>query len=262
MGLLKKNKEKKEHVKKEHVKRERVKKERVKKETVNKKNSNKLDGVKEKANSKLSVFLQKMNKMNIMQKLILAFLVPVVMMTILGFSCYKLASSTILTKYTESAISTMSAVGNYCGLVCDSISSKAVEMVANDDLSSYYQKYYKKTGSTEGAEMLRNTKTIMSRSVSTNQYMYSYTIIPEGGTYLSSLTGTLPTDAMDQFNTTAQGQYFIENSTLKSAWMGYHTLIDENLSSSEDKYGLVFYQKLMKNNTTIVYDLNSTCIFY
>ena len=85
----------------------------------------------------------KESKRSIMQTLLVGFLVPVVMMIILGTVCYNMASSGILTKYKESAMSTVTAVGNYCNLVCDSISSKALELITNSDVGDYYDKYYK-----------------------------------------------------------------------------------------------------------------------
>ena len=49
---------------------------------------------------------------SIMQTLFLAFMVPVVLMIILGIVAYNMASSAVLSKYSESAVATVSAVGN------------------------------------------------------------------------------------------------------------------------------------------------------
>lgn len=47
---------------------------------------------------------------------------------------------------------------------------------------------------------------------------------------------------------------------MKHKWMGYHTYIDTNLSSSPDRYALVFYQKILKGDTTVVMDVDMNVI--
>lgn len=218
--------------------------------------------VSEKTKGALPKIFGKINlkfKHNIMQTLITAFLVPVLMMIILGVACYNLASSTILTKYSESAESTINAVGNYCSLVCDSVSMKATEMINSTDIADYYQKHYKKNDA-DAMETLRNTRTLLSKALGTSKYIYSYSIIPEGGTYISSLTGTLSDTAFTEFQETPEGQYFTENPTVKNKWFGLHTLVDSSLKSTTDDYGLAYYQKFMKNNTMLVFDIKMSVI--
>ena len=70
-------------------------------------------------------------KKSILRTLVMSFMVPVTLMIIMGVVSYKTASSAIIDKYKESAIATVSAVGNYCELMCDAISNKALELVTN-----------------------------------------------------------------------------------------------------------------------------------
>lgn len=199
------------------------------------------------------------SKRSIMQTLLIAFMVPVMLMIALGIVSYNTAASGIIDKYKESAVSTVSAMGNYCGLVCDSVSSKALELMTNSDLGDYYEKYYNKQTS-EGMELYRNSKTLLSNVRSTNKYIYSISIIPESGTYLTSLTGSMTEGLYADFEKTAEGQFFAENPTIKNRWLGYHTYLDENLSCTSDKYALVYYQKTLKNNNTLVVDIDMPVI--
>ena len=75
---------------------------------------------------------------SIMQTLLAAFMVPVVMMVILGAGSYLTASSGVIGQYEKSAESTVRATGNYLGLMCTTIANKAVEAITNDDVSKYY----------------------------------------------------------------------------------------------------------------------------
>lgn len=199
--------------------------------------------------------VQRKSKRGIMQTLLAGFLAPVVLMIALGVVSYYTASSGILSKYQESAMATVSAVGNYCNLICDSISSKALEMVTNSDVGNYYERYYKKQDA-EAMESFRNAKSTLSNAKSTNTFIFSCSVIPENGSYLSTLTGGMTENPFSDFSETAEGAFLAANNTLRNQWMGYHTYLDNNMNSSEDKYALVFYQRMLKNNTVLVLDVD------
>ncbi len=199
--------------------------------------------------------LQGKGKRSIMATLLAAFMVPVILMIVLGVVSYNMASDGIISKYKESAESTVDAVGDYWELVCDSLSSKAIEMVTNSDVGNYYSKYAKKD--TEAArESYRNANTIMMNALHTNKYMFSCSIIPEFGSYLSTLPGQMTAAPWDDFSQTAEGKYFVENTTARNMWSGYHTYIDANLDCTLDEYAMVYYQKTTKNNSFVVVDIS------
>lgn len=256
--MFKKSTEKKpkEKIPKEKKPKEKkVREKKVKEKAVKQKKPLKLPAINLKS-LKESMKCTKESKRSIMQILLVGFLVPVVMMIALGVVSYNMASSGILTKYKESAISTVTAVGNYCDLVCDSISSKALELVTNSDVGDYYDKYYKKQDS-KGMESFRNAKSIVSNTRSTNQYMYSFSIIPENGSYLSTLTGSMSENVYEDFLNTAEGQYFVENANQRNGWFGYHSYLDGTMNNSlPERYAMAFYQKTMKSGSMLVMDIN------
>lgn len=195
------------------------------------------------------------SKRSIMQTLFAGFLAPVILMIVLGVVSYNTASAGILSKYKESAMATVSAVGNYCDLVCDSISSKALELVTNSDVGTYYEKYYKKQDA-DAMAAFRNAKSMLSNAKSTNKYIFSCSVIPENGSYLSTLTGSMTSNTYEDFCETKEGAYLAANPTVRTQWMGYHTYLDDNMNSSEDSYALSFYQRMLKNNTMLVLDVD------
>ncbi|MDE7334466.1 MAG: hypothetical protein K2O16_19995 [Lachnospiraceae bacterium] len=197
---------------------------------------------------------------SIMQTLLAAFLVPVVMMVVLGIVSYNTASSGILSKYRESAVSTVSALGDYCNLICDSISGKALEIATNNNLADYYYYVQRDPNSTKAMEAFRSTKSLIANARAVNKYMHSCSVIPDGGSYMTTLSGTMTENPYTDFEATAEGAFFKENPTIKHKWMGYHTYIDSNLSSSPDRYALVFYQKILKGNTTVVMDVDMNVV--
>ncbi|MDO5018913.1 MAG: methyl-accepting chemotaxis protein [Lachnospiraceae bacterium] len=195
------------------------------------------------------------NKKSILGTLLVAFMVPVVLMITLGVVSYRTASSGIVDKYKESAQSTVSAVGDYFNLVCTNISNKALEMITNSDVGDYYDKYYGKQES-KALETFRSAKSDIGNAKSTNKNIYSCTVIPEGGAYLSTLSGGMTETPMADFSNTAEGQYFVANSTLRNRWMGYQTYLDDNMQSKQEKYAMVYYQKFSKSDAYLVMSLD------
>ena len=54
----------------------------------------------------------------VLHKLLVAFLVPIILMIILGVFSYKKASSSLMGKYKESVFSTVTAMTKYFDLMC------------------------------------------------------------------------------------------------------------------------------------------------
>lgn len=186
--------------------------------------------------------------------LIKAFSAPVVLIVILGVVSYMTASSTIKSKVEESSKSAITAMGMYCEQMLANVSSKALELVVSDDISSYYELYYKKNDS-KAMEYWRAAKKTLLQAKASVDCMYSYSVIPVGGTYLTSVSGSLGENAHEDFMASPEGQYFAE-STQKTAWFGYHTYLDDQLGITTDRYALAYYQKFLKTDTFLVLDIS------
>ena len=182
------------------------------------------------------------NKKSIFSTLLVAFMVQVVLMIALGVVSYRTASSG-------------SAVGDYFNLVCTNISNKAVEMITNSDVGDYYDKYYGKQES-KALETFRSAKSDIGNAKSTNKNIYSCTVIPEGGAYLSTLSGGMTETPVADFSNTAEGQYFAANSTQRNRWLGYQTYLDDNMQSKQEKYAMVYYQKFSNSDAYLVMSLD------
>ncbi len=195
------------------------------------------------------------SRRSIMQTLLIGFLVPVAMMIVLGVVCYNTAASGMVSKYQESAEATVSAVGNYCDLICSSVSSKALELIGKGDVADYFERYYKKQDA-KSIETMRNAKTLLGNVKATNKYIFSYSVIPQGGAYLTSLTGSMSENPHDDFLASEEGKYLSEDKTIRNAWLGYHTYIDSSLKSQKEDYALAFYQKFARGDSYLVFDIS------
>lgn len=191
--------------------------------------------------------------------LIKAFMVPIALIIILGVTASTIASKTIKSKVEESSQNTISAMAMYCNLLTGTISSKAQELVMSDDLSSYYDVNYRKN---DGFSMQywRSAKKYLLQVKSSVQYLYSYHIIPEGGSSITSATKNLSENIYEKFLESPEGQFLTTDEYKRTAWLGYHSTVDQDLGLSSDDYGIAFFQKFFKANTYFVMDISTETI--
>ena len=211
-------------------------------------------------NEKINIIYRALTNPGIMGTLIKAFLVPIVLIIVLGFVSYKTASNVIKEKVEDSSVSTISAMSMYCDLLTGSLSSKALEMIAGDDMSSYYEKSGRQK-SGKLMENYQNAKKNLLKMQASVDYIYSSSIIPENGNNMITLTSSSMGDKVyEGFLDSPEGQYFKENEARKNGWFGYHSFLDQRLIISEDAYGLAFFQKFFKANAYIVLDITMKTI--
>ena len=214
---------------------------------------------KQKKEIKLPPFLEKLlrgRKKSILVTLLGAFLLPVLLMIALGVVSYQTASSAVLEKYEESAVSTVSAVGDYFDLVCSGISSKALEMVTNSDVGDYYDQHYKDTD-TEALKMFKEAKSILSNAQATNKNILSCTVIPESSGYISTISGGMKTETpLADFYTTDEGKFFVENPKTRTKWFGYNDFSKDFMEQKEEKHAMTYIQRFAMSETYLAIEMD------
>ncbi len=194
-------------------------------------------------------------KGTILSAIMVICIVPVVLMIALGVVSYMTASNAILTQTKDSALATVNAVADYTNLVCNTITTKGTEVVSNKDVSGYYTKYYKNPTSADAKTAMGNIKSFLNQTKQSNQYISSYTFIPEAGEGVSTLVGTYPTDVWEQFKASAEGSEFLSSGKI-AGWKGYHEFVDDTLVSDPAGYGFAYFRKMLQNNTILVMGLS------
>ncbi len=198
---------------------------------------------------------------SLLRTLSIAFMVPVVLTVILGVVSYNVASDSIISTYKETAKSTVFAEANYCELVCDSISTKALELVLSSDTATFYSMYYKDKTASGFATQLQAVKKELSNLLSTNDHIFSYTVIPDQGTGMSSLSFKLEAgDQYQGFKSSPEGQYFVENTATRNGWFGYHSYIDEYTSSDTTKYAFTYIQRMTRGDNYLILDMKLSTV--
>ncbi len=203
----------------------------------------------------------KVRKTSLLRTLSLAFMVPVILTVILGVVSYRVASDSIISTYKETAQSTVSAESDYFELICSSISNKALELVLSSETSTFYSMYYKDKTAAGFATQLQAAKKELSNILSTNDNLYSYTVIPDTGTAMSSFSFKLEAgDQHEGFKNSPEGQFFIDNPALRNSWFGYHSYIDDNANGDVSKYAFAYIQRMTRGDNYLIFDMKTEVV--
>ncbi|MBQ7636050.1 MAG: methyl-accepting chemotaxis protein [Lachnospiraceae bacterium] len=203
----------------------------------------------------------KVRKTSLLRTLSMAFLVPVVLTVILGVVSYRVASDSIISTYKETAKSTVSAESDYFELICSSISNKALELVLSSETATFYSMYYKDKTASGFATQLQAAKKELSNILSTNDNLYSYTVIPDAGTAMSSFSFKLEAgDPHEGFKNSPEGQFFIDNPALRNSWFGYHSFIDDGTNSDKAKYAFTYIQRMTRGDNYLIFDMKTEVV--
>lgn len=199
-----------------------------------------------------------MKSQKIQTVLVGAFLVPVIFIIILGLVSYQKASKTIIEQCKDSSISSISAASMYFSLLCETVSSKATEIVMDSDTSAYYELYYDNADS-RSLDYFRSVKQNLIHMAASVSYISGYNIIAEKGTQITSESKNLPAEAYKNLLESAEGEY-LNSGTSRNQWLGRHTYLDEVFNNEESEYGLVFYQRFLRADAILLLDISMETI--
>lgn len=185
--------------------------------------------------------------------LIGGFLIPVFLIVVLGMISYTTASSTIMEKYRESSLNTVSAISLYGSSIADGIASRAREQIANSDMKKYYEEYYDNTDE-KWLEVYGNAKSTILQMKNNSTSICNFYTIPEAGTEINSLGHNLGDTIYNDFMSSDIGTYFTENKSKKNGWFGFHTAIDKARESDGQDYAFTYVQRFLNSNTFLVLD--------
>ncbi|GAA4654647.1 methyl-accepting chemotaxis protein [Anaerocolumna aminovalerica] len=206
---------------------------------------------------KVKLVKERQNKIKV--RLISAFSIPAILIILLGILSYQSASKTVTDHYEKSIVSISDTSSLYLRYVMEELSSKVTEVANSKSLANYYNKYEKLDTSKRG-ELLRDTKNmIVNMKASTNK-IFSYHIIGEKGSAISS-NGTLPDSIYTDYINSKEGRMWRDNPSLKEFWSGYHHFIDDKFKFNQEDYGLSLTRKFKDGNGFIIVDIKKDVIF-
>lgn len=191
-------------------------------------------------------------------KLMQFFSVSIILIVALGVASYAMASRAVKTRYEESVKSVSSSMETTMDLLCDSVSSKMIELYLGDEFNTYYNEKF----TASGAEAATYASDVSERLIDIKaniSYLESYCVIPEKGKALASNVKAPSEGFYAKYAEVPEVSELVAKRT-KNKWVGYHTLIDQDISQGSNDYALAFVMHyVLKNNKGyLVADISST----
>lgn len=185
------------------------------------------------------------------------FCISIALIMILGVSCYIMASNAVKTRYEDAVKSASSSMETTLDLLCNSVSSKMIELYLSDDFNTYYNDKFDAPGAEAATYASEVTDKLIDIKANLN-YLESYYVIPEQGKSIASNVKAPSTGFYEKYAATEEGSALIAKRT-KNTWLGYHNLIDDDLGKGNGDYVLTFvmHYVLNKNKGYLIADISS-----
>ncbi len=185
-------------------------------------------------------------------RLAVAFMIPVLLMVVLGIVSYEVSAKFVVRQYENLLSEELHAVNSYMGLLCDNVEDKATEIIGNEDVGAYYLKYAgKKT--TQARDCATAVSTFLNKIRSTCDYVEGYHILSEKGGSISSASSKIDQGVYLDFSQSEEGSVITKG---KGIWAGTHSILDDAVGISTDQYALSYIRKLDKGNGYLFIDVN------
>ena len=192
-------------------------------------------------------------------KLILGFLVPVILIIVLGLISYEISSHGFRKNYEDSATSTIRTVSEYFDLGFHTISSKSLQLDSTESITNYYSGHYK---GDEVNEVLAQTECyneVYSAAVLDQMVSGVYIIGNYGDSVNSYRKEDLMPDSYEDFLESSEYQSLVDSRD-PEIWLGYHPFIDEKMGDIQSDYGIAVIRNLMDSGNKkagfIIYDIS------
>ncbi|MBR6395728.1 MAG: methyl-accepting chemotaxis protein [Lachnospiraceae bacterium] len=175
-------------------------------------------------------------------KLTGAFLIPVVLIIVLGIVSYNKAYSGIITNYEKATLTSLDMMGSYLSAGLDSVSGKVFEIVMNSDCQKYYAGFLK-NDAFEESTLFKRVQSSVGTTANQDSKISNISILGEYGTGIQNSTN-ISKDKYEQVLGTEEISSF-ENSKEKYAWIGEHTKVDDILSLKSENYAISYVRHIL-----------------
>ena len=195
------------------------------------------------------------NGISIKFKLISAFIIPVLLIVLLGVVSYETAANAIKSSFMETSVSTIQKTADYYTLMFSNIKALANDFANNADVRSYYSGSLASDPLNE-KNVYDNLNTNLSSTALGNKAVKAvYVIGKNGKNIFTSATSMDPTGEYNSVKAASEGQTIDKN---KSAWFTSRDYIDQK--GAKD-YSVSFGRQLSGNSGKgvgyIFYDLKT-----
>lgn len=189
----------------------------------------------------------------IMLKIIAGYIVPVILIIILGVLAYSTASKAIVSSFETSAVSTVEKTAEYYNLFFTNIKSQANDLANNAVLKEYYSGSYD-DDNTQKANAYNEIRGTVSSLTTSNKFYKNLFLFGKSGKDLYANGSALKGDEYNSIKSSEEGKLV---DAEKSVWMSKHVFLDTN--GAKD-YGVAYARQIIGSSKRSVgymfFDIN------
>ena len=194
-------------------------------------------------------------RMSIKVKLIGAFIIPVVLIIMLGVISYVTASNAIKSSFIEASTSTIQKTADYYKLMFSNVSALATDFANNTDVKSYYSGSLANDVMTESTTYNNISSNLSSTAMGNKAIKAAYVIGSYGRSIFTSTTSMETTGEYSSIKASAEGQKIDQDRT---AWFTSREYLDtRGVGDYSVSYGRQLVGNSGKSVGYIFFDLNS-----
>lgn len=179
---------------------------------------------------------------SIRTKLILAFMVPVILIIVLGVISYSKSAEGLISSYEQNTLSVMTNMSKYLSFGFDSVSSKANLINSDKVLKGYYSGQYKASSMEENSKF-REIQSMITSEVLSEKFISNIYILSDYGSGLSG-NGTLaPRLIYKDFKEGEEGKKLLSSDSTE-IWVGNHPYLDKQAGETNETYAISYIKYL------------------
>lgn len=168
-------------------------------------------------------------------KLIGAFMIPVILIIILGLMSYKKSSEGIISNYESSTLTGMETLAKYLSLGFDTVASKATQLSTNENMMKSFSGIWENDIITQISKRSELESWVFANLL-TEKYMANIYVIADDSTPII-VNGKLGKEAYAEFMN-SQEYKALKDSGESNIWVGYHNTLDKSSGQASDKYSI------------------------
>lgn len=188
----------------------------------------------------------------IKNKLIIAFLIPVLLMISLGVISYLQSSMALRKNYETSLVRTIESKGEYLGLVTKNIENEVLKLLTDSNFIKYYTAAC--TTKSEEEDLQKALYKTFVKVATSNDFVNSFNVLSAyGKSYATG--GTLSTKHYEEYLDSEENKALAAGGK-QYEWNGYHLFLDEATGSEGAAYVMSYTRQFIQGEGYIIVDIS------
>lgn len=177
-----------------------------------------------------------------------AFLVPVMLLILLGAVSYERSASGIKENYEAAMNSTLNMIVRYFETVGNAAQAKNIQLSRNSSLQKYYSGSEQK-GNLEQKKIAKDMNSLLYTTAMIEKNISEIYVISPSGKPIGAINNVLPSDIYEKFLGSDEYKKIESLGKNDTLWLGYHKGLDASSGTSLDDYGIYCVRKLSDKYT-------------